>query len=214
MSATAIQRKLDKAHKKVSNKIGYTYNLYRPITNINPLDDANFIDDIKATFTLSDQYTSAMGWGIPAWTIYTDAVQVQEGDFFHSEELERTFFITSRKPHLPVIAIEVPHRVDIMRIGYGDTGNGFEAGATTYLAKNLPAFVSMGASNFASGLPARTAGTASMRTVEVITHFPNQEKLIGTTLVIAADGFEGDIQRYDYSGIGLGVKFSAAENYI
>lgn len=212
MSATAIQRKLDKAHKKVSNKIGYTYNVYRPITNIDPLDDANFIDDIKATFTLSDQYTSAMGWGIPAWTIYTDAEQIQEGDFFYNEELERTFFITSRKPHLPVIAVEVPHRIDIMTIGYGDSGNGFEAGATTYLAKNLPAFVAMGASNFASGLPARTAGSAPMRSVEVITCFPNQESLIGKTLVISSEDFSGDIQRYDYSGIGLGVKFSAAEN--
>ena len=62
MSAQSIQRKLDAAHKKISNKLGYKYTLYRPLRNIDVLDDANIIDDVNLNVTLSDQFTKALSW--------------------------------------------------------------------------------------------------------------------------------------------------------
>lgn len=211
MSAKSIQRKIDVAHKKIGKKIGYGYGLYRPLSNINVLDDANLIaDNVKSTFTLSDTYMTALAWQIPVWTCYTDATQAEEGDFLYSEDQSRTFFILARLAHQPVLAVEVNDRIDLKIVGYGDNGSGFAPDTTTYFAKNLPCYLSYGAQQMSGGIPARTNASAGARTATIITTVPRTQVLMGSS-VIVPDGFQGDVVSYDYSSVGVALRFTAQE---
>ena len=211
MSAQSIQRKLDAAHKKISNKLGYKYTLYRPIRNTDVLDDSNIVDDVLLTVTLSDTYTKALAWELPVYTAYTNAAIVQEGDFLWSEDEGRTFLILSRQPHQPVLVLEMPDRIDIQTVGYGDSGDGFAPDAVTYTARNLPACISYGASGFAGLSPARGVGSAGVRNATVYTSLPKSSMLMGQTVNNQEDGFRGDIINYDYAQVGKAVKFTVQE---
>lgn len=210
MSAQSLQRKLDVAHKKVSNKLGYTYTLYRPINNMNALDDNNIISEVKLSFTLSDSYTSALSWQVPVYIGYTDAAQVQEGDFLFSEEQGRTFLILSHQPHQPVLVLEMPDRISILGVTYGDTGDGFGPGADTHIAKNVPALVTLNSSNISGLVPARNLASAGVRNATIITSIPKEKMLMGNTL-ICDNGFGGDIVHYDYAMVGKAVNIKAQE---
>ena len=210
MSAQSLQRKLDVAHKKVSNKLGYTYTLYRPINNINALDDNNIIDDVKLTFTLSDSYTSALSWQVPVYTGYTDAAQVQEGDFLFSEEQGRTFLILSRQPHQPVLVMEMPDRIDMRTVSYVNDGTGFAPGSDAYVARNVPALVTWTSGTIGGMVPARNMANAGTRTASIITSFPKSTMLIGNTIT-TTDSFVGDVVHYDYAMVGNAVKMVASE---
>lgn len=210
MSAQSIQRKLDAAHKKISNKLGYKYTLYRPLHNLDVLDDSNIVDDVNLTVTMSDQYTKALSWELPVYTAYTNAALVQEGDFLWSEDEGRTFLVLSRQPHQPVLVLEMPDRIDIQTVGYGDSGDGFAPNATTYTARNLPAVLSYGASSSGGVVPARSNAVAGVRNVTIYTAFPKSSMLMGQT-ISTEDGFRGDIVNYDYAHVGNAVKFVAQE---
>jgi len=210
MSAESIQRKLDVAHKKIGNKLGYTFNLYRPLRNVDVLDDANFIDAIKLTVTLNDSYTKALEWQTPVYTAYTDAAQIQEGDFMYSEDQGRTFLILSRQPHQPVLVIELPDRVDIQTIGYGNDGDGFAPDATTYTARNLPALVSFSSTSKSGMVPGRNLAQSGIRVASIITSLPASSMLMGQT-VTDQNGFRGDITSYDYSTVGNAVNIEVQE---
>lgn len=211
MSANKLQTKIDKAHKKIGAKLGYTFGLYRPLNNVDVLDEANWIADIDASFTVNDSFTEALNWNTPVWTCYTDASQLQEGDFLYSEDLNRTFHILTRQPLLPVMALECPDKVDIQVVGYGDDGTGFAPGKTTFVAKNLPGYVSYGAVNQRGHYPGEPRTTiAGVRTITFITSLPKSFVLQGMT-ISEAGGFSGDIISYDYAPYGNSVKITAQE---
>ena len=210
MSATAIQKKIDAAHKKISNKLGYEYGLYRPLNNIDVLDDANWLSNVNLTFTLSDTYTKALSWATPVYTAYTDAAKVEEGDFLYSEDEGRTFLILSRQPHQPILVLELPDRIDLETVGYGDTGDGFAPGAVSYTARNLPALVSYEASSSSGLSPARGHGQSGVRSATIITSLPKAKMLMGQTLT-DGDGFRGDVVNYDSASVGNAVNITAQE---
>ena len=211
MSALSIQKKIDVAHKKIGKKIGFGYGLYRPLSNIDVLDDANLIaDNVKSTFTINNEYMKAFDWQIPIWTCYTDATQAQAGDFLYSEEQSRTFFIFARLAHQPIMAMEVNDRIDLKIVGYGDDGSGFGPDTTTYFARNLPCYLSYGAQQMSGGIPARTNASAGARTATIITTVPRTAVLMGSSVVVP-DGFQGDVISYDYSSVGAALRFTAQE---
>jgi hypothetical protein len=210
MSAKSLQKKIDNAHRKISNKLGYDYKLYRPINNSNALDDNNFIDDVKLSFTLSDSYTSALSWQVPVYIGYTTASLVQEGDFLYSEDEGRTFLILSRQPHQPVLVLECPDRISIQSVAYTDTGDGFGPSANAYVAKTVPALVSFNAGTLSGMVPARNNASTGIRGATIITSLPKESMLIGNTIV-CNNGFAGDAIYYDYATVGNAVKITAQE---
>lgn len=211
MSAKSIQRKIDIAHQRVGKKLGYGYTVYRPVNNIDVLDESNIIGlNVKSTFTLNDSYTSAMGWGIPVWMCYTNASLIQAGDFLYSESEGRTFFVLDRKPHLPVMTLEVNDRINVQTIGYSDGADGFGPGVTTFVARNLPAYVSYGSSSIGATTPARNLGESGVRVASVITTLPRYNMVMGTSVTLA-DGFQGDVVAYDYSSVGSALRLTAKE---
>lgn len=208
MSAISIQHKIDKAHKKIASKLGYGYNLYRSLTDIDPLDDANHLQQVKATFTLSDTYTQTISDGTPIWTVYTDPIQVEMGDYLYNGE--HCFIIVSRLPHLPVLAIQADDRIDIRVIGYGNTGSGFGPAQETYLARNLPAYVSTASHPVAVGMPGTGINKVEFRQMVANTYLKSEMNLMNRSL--SWGDFMGDVITYDFSSIGKGVKITARES--
>ncbi len=208
MTAQSIQTKIDKAHKKIAQKLGYDYSVYRPLNDVSPLDERNMFANVKATFTLNDTYTKTIGWEVPIWTVYTDPYQLLQGDFL--SDGTRTFFILSRLPHLPVLAIETPDTVDIKTVGYGNSGTGFAPAQSTLIARSVPAFISTSSTNYSGSSPGSGAGVAGFRNITVITYLRAELSLNGMT-VTARDDFVGDIIKYDFASLGTAVKFTAQE---
>ena len=111
---------------------------------------------------------------------------------------------------MPVLVVEVPNRVDIKQVVYGDTGSGFGPGAVEYIAKQLPAFVSYSAVNLGGFVPAGNVASAGVRKVDIITTLPQAAMLMGESL-IDSEGFNGTVLSYSFSPIGLGVKITVQE---
>jgi len=214
MSASSIQRQIDNAHKKVGKKLGYNYGLYRPLdSNVDVISDRNLIKYMKATVTLNDNYTMQVAntrWDAPMWVLYSETEDLQMGDYLYSEEAGRTFFVLNKQPHLPVLAIEANTRINIQRVGYGDSGDGFAPAQTTYIAKNLPCFMQYATGSVKVDLPGGGFGVVPFRTMTVYTALPSETMLLGS-IVDDGNGFIGDITTYDYSSVGIGVKISVHE---
>jgi hypothetical protein len=209
MSAQSIQAKLDKAHKKIATKLGYPYNVYRPLNDIDPLNDRNHLQQVKATFTLSDAYTTTISWEVPIWTVYTDILQLEQGDILDNGQ--HTYIIISRLPHLPVLAVQADDRIDIHSVGYSNDGSGFSPAQDTYVAKGLPCYISTDSYGVGVGNPGSGINSTNFRSLTVITYLRDQQNLM-TRSISARDSFIGDITKYDFSSIGSAVKFTAKES--
>jgi len=211
MSAASIQKKINNAHKKVGNAIGYSYGLYRPLdSNVDVISDRNLIKHVKASVTLNDNYSSSIKWEVPLWTLYSESAELQLGDYLYSEEAGRTFFVFQKQDHQPVYAIEVNDRVFIDTVAYSDSGTGFAPSAGTTFAKSLPCFLTYGTGTIAGNLPGGGESKIPFRTMTVITTMPKQAMVLGETMS-DNNGFKGDITSYDYSSVGAGVKITVAE---
>lgn len=208
MSAISIQKKIDKAHKKIASKLGYPYRVYRSLNDIDPLNDRNIFEHVNATFTLSDTYTSTLSDGTPIWTVYTDPIQVEMGDYLYNDE--HCYIIISRLPHLPVLAIQADDRIDIRTIGYGDSGTGFSPAQSTFVARNLPAYVSTSSHPIPVGMPGVGINKVEFRQMVANTYLKAEVNLMTHSLVWK--DFTGDVITYDFSSIGKGVKITARES--
>lgn len=209
MSALSIQQKIDKAHKKVAKTLGYAYNVYRPLTDINPLDDKNIYQSVKATFTLSDTYTNTISWEVPIWTVYTDPMLLEQGDILFDGD--HAFIIISRLPHLPVLAVQADDRIDVRNIGYSNSGSGFGPAQDTYVARNLPCYISTDSFGVGLNNPGVGISGTNFRSLTCITYLRDQQNLMSRSIT-ARDGFVGDVTKYDFSSIGSAVKFVAKES--
>lgn len=206
MSAEAIQFKINKAYHKAGKKLGLEYNVYRPINNIDVLNANNFIATVNFSVSLNTQFSNTIKEQLPIWTVYSDYFVLEEGDFINNQD--RTFLIISKKELLPILALEVPDRVDIKQVSYSDTGNGFEPSNPTYLAKNVPAFISFGTK---STRMSDVNSSAGIRTLIVYTHIPKSINLMNET-ALDYNGFEGNIIGYDYPFLGAGIKLQVHES--
>jgi len=208
MSQQTIQAKFDKAHTKIGKVLGSEFTVYSPLTDINPIDDRNIIGKVQATFTVSDQYTKTIAWDVPIWTVYTDPTDLSQGDFL--SDGTRTFFILSRIPLLPVLAVECPDTISINSVSYGDSGGGFAPGEGAYTAHNVPCFITTSSTSFSGNIPGSGVGVTGFRKITAITFLRAQSSLIGMT-VSGPNNFTGDIINYDFASLGSGVKFTAQE---
>lgn len=208
MSLATIQTKIDKAHKRIGKVLGSSFKVYSPVNDINPISDRNIVDTVNASFTMNDQYTKAIGWEVPIWTVYTDPTDLQLGDFL--SDGTRTFFILSRTPLLPILAVECPDVIDIKSVNYTNSGTGFAPGEGAYTAKSVPCFITTSSMNYSGNSPASGVGATGFRNITVITFLRLSLSLNGLS-VSGPDNFIGDIVKYDFASLGTGVKFTAQE---
>ena len=139
----SIQRKLDKAYKKIGKKLGYEYSVYRPNDmpdvsyKTDPLDPAYWIDQKYSSFTKDDSYASAQSYGLPIWTTYIDGNDIKVGDIIYDVERDKTYTVISRDPIKPILSIETNSRLTIYDTTWDTTG-GYNA-TDEVVATNLPA---------------------------------------------------------------------------
>lgn len=206
MSAQSIQNKINRAYTKAGKKLGFDYNVYRPINNIHILDASNYIDTVNFSVSLNTEFSNTIKEQLPIWTVYSDYDILQEGDFIDNQQ--RTFLIISKKEMLPILALEVPDRVDIKQVSYSNSGNGFEPGNSTYLARGLPAFITYSNTTVSmNGIDA----VAGIRKIIVYTHVPSSINLMNET-ALDYNGFNGNIIGYDFPFLGAGIKLQVQES--
>lgn len=207
MSASSIQRKIHNAYGRVAKALGYPYKVYRPVNNLSPLHDENWIADVTASFSMNEGYTSSPTSGMPTWTCWVNGRDIMVGDFLYSEDTRKTYYINSMAPHLPIMAVEMPNRITLYTIGYGNNGFGYQPGRGSVVAKDIPAWVDY-TSAVESGFGIAD-GKAGNRAVNVVTWAPTVA--MGYKLVDER-GFEGDIVSYNHNVLGWGTKLVAVEN--
>lgn len=119
MSAKSLQNTIYRAYGKVSGLLGFNHVVYRPIDySIPAVDYANWVADIKASVSIDEAYSSTMKFTVPIWTLWADGTKLKVGDILEDSEHDRTFFIISMQPHLPINCIEATDAVKISRAAY------------------------------------------------------------------------------------------------
>ena len=187
--------------------MGYPYKVYRPINNLSPLSDENYVASVTASFTASETYGSTITSGIPNWIVYANGKELMVGDFLYSEDTGRTFYINSMAPHLPIMAIELPHSVTLYALDYKNSGFGYQPGKGEVVARDIPAWVDY-TSAIESGFGV-AEGKVGNRVINVTTWAPT----VQMGYRIADDrGFEGDVVSYNHNVLGWGTKIVAVEN--
>ena len=90
-----IGKMFNSKYIEAAKKFGELYTVYRINENVEALDIANKVDQIKARVTLNTGIQGAQ-WSIPYWNTYCDVNRIEEGDFLSNGT--DTFFILSKQP--------------------------------------------------------------------------------------------------------------------
>ena len=138
MDAETIQLKVWMGYGKASIRVGPLFDIFRSDSMINPLDAANKIGTVNASFTTGMEYSSYNKPTAPMWTALVDATDLKVGDWLSREG--ETFYIADIQNLLPIPAVGCSAVVDIARPGYGSVGGGFGT-QEELIAQGLPVFM-------------------------------------------------------------------------
>jgi hypothetical protein len=159
MGAVVIQKKIYSAYAKVAQKLGYDYDIYRPITWLDPMQPANWIDTKKFTSAPTSSFKQAQQFSVPILDAYIDGNIIRVGDLLRNDDQNRTFFVISKQPHLPINVIEGPSLISITRAGYASNVNGSFEKTPLTVATNVPANISApSARPYDNGTPVKVTG--------------------------------------------------------
>lgn len=113
MDAATINQRIYAGRAKAAARIGYLYNVYRPVSAEVPIGLP--IATINAAFNAADnKYRIPNLYGKPIWFADLDGRVVQPGDYLIRTTLSSdVYFIAGMQPLLPIIAIDCPRTVRI-----------------------------------------------------------------------------------------------------
>jgi hypothetical protein len=107
MDAATINAKIYAGRGKAAQRIGYTYNLFRPVIAANPL--SQFITYLPAAFNAGDNvYKRPSNYISPMWYADFDATLAQPGDYLIAQGNTpdpQKLFIAAKQSLLPIMAI-------------------------------------------------------------------------------------------------------------
>lgn len=140
MNADTLQKKIYIGYGKAAQRIGRTFEVYRPSSESNPVDPGNLVTSLPASFNSEDmKYGKPNKYGKPLWYCLVDGRQTQVGDYlFNGDDM---YFIAAQQLALPILVVECNRKVDVLRpkqqpgagaIGYG---GGAAAEATTLMSQ-------------------------------------------------------------------------------
>jgi hypothetical protein len=138
MNGAKIQAKIDYGYGKAAKVIGTDFNIYRSASMINPLDSANLVKVIKASFTPTLTYGSYNKPNAPLWTAVIDGSTLLAGDWISNGAL--TFYLADKQALLPYPAVQCSTTVNITRPTYSSGSGPYEASELT-IASDLPVFM-------------------------------------------------------------------------
>ena len=139
MSGKAINRKLQKAYKKIGNKIGFDFKVYRSIDYMTPIQSKNFIGDVNAAFAPDTDFKKPVTGNYQQQNLYLDSEDWQVGDILVNEEIDKVLVLVNKDPMVTPQAIKANAYVDVFRPTYSTTG-GFGAKDVLTL-QQVPCFI-------------------------------------------------------------------------
>lgn len=121
MNVTRINQKIYAGRGKAAQRIGYDFDIYRPVDSDNAF--TNWVGNIPAAFNACDNtYAKPNMPGIAYWYADLDGNKTQVGDYLTGNN--QIFFIAAMQSLLPIIAVECNRMITIGRGGSDATAVG------------------------------------------------------------------------------------------
>lgn len=157
-----IQAKIYYGYNKAAVRLGKTFDIYRSATFFDPLNIANKIGSIHASFNVAWSYEKANSYGNAVWQTLVDGRVVFQYDYLVG--VDGTWFINSEQTILPILSVECRKIVNIARPtqntgpGYGGYA-GYRPDTAIPLGTNVPVSILLtgGSRGNKVGLPTETA---------------------------------------------------------
>ncbi len=112
MDAAALQQKIYSGYAKAAQRLGLSYDVYRPCEADHPL--THQVATVKVSFNARDlTYSKAQKPKQPYWYALLDGTLTQAGDYLIAD---KTFFIVEQALHLPILAVECNRTVKGYRL--------------------------------------------------------------------------------------------------
>lgn len=139
MSGASINKKLQKAHAKIGQKLGYKFKLYRSVDYLDPVQLKNYLGDQILSWSIDANFKKPVNENYQQVNLFLDTTNLQLGDIFVSEELDKKFVLINKDPLVTPQAIEATNTVSISRTTYSTVG-GYHP-ELVEVAKNIPAAI-------------------------------------------------------------------------
>ena len=139
MSGSAINKKLQKANAKIGKKLGYTFKLYRSVDYLDPVQLKNYLGEQTLSWSTDAAFKKPVNENYQQVNIFLDTMNLQLGDIFVSEELNKKFVLINKDPLVTPQAIEATNTISISRTEYVTTGGLHPE--LVEVAKNIPAAI-------------------------------------------------------------------------
>ena len=139
MSGAKINNILNKAYDKIGNVLGYTFNVYRSVDYITPIQTKNYLKDVRCAFSIDEQFSKMQDYTFNKFMLFTNSTSLQIGDILVCDELSKTFVLVGKDPIAYPAGIEATSTISINRAVYNSTG-GFGP-KQEEIATNIPAAI-------------------------------------------------------------------------
>ena len=143
-NAQYIQDKIYYGYDKAAQRLGFEYDIYHSVVPVDPINPANFINRLFASFNVSWNYEKANKYGNAVYQLVSDGRYFSIGDFFVGNG--ETWFVISKDLQLPITAVQCNHTVLIERSVQSDVPgtddySGYNNQLPDVVARNLPASI-------------------------------------------------------------------------
>ncbi len=115
MSGNSINKKINKAAGKVSGKLGFTCDLYRPDNYVDPLADRNYLETLQVAWSVDESFSKNPVDELDHYKVYISNEKAFVGDWLVCEEHGKTFAITETDPIRISAGIMCNDRMNILR---------------------------------------------------------------------------------------------------
>ena len=139
MSGASINKKLQKANAKIGQKLGYKFKLYRSVDYLDPVQLKNYLGEQVLSWSIDASFKKPVNENYQQVNLFLDTANLQLGDIFVSEELNKRFVLINKDPLVTPQAIEATNTVSISRTEYSTVG-GYHP-ELVEIAKNIPAAI-------------------------------------------------------------------------
>jgi len=150
MDGATLQARVYAGYAKAALRVGLPYTIYRPTVATSPaIAIGNVIATIAAAFTVHSggnySFNRPSDYEKPTFHALLDGSQIQVGDYLASTGKPGPFFIASKDPLVPILAVSCNRTISIATPGpAGFTpgpSTGYAGTVGTALASNEPKFL-------------------------------------------------------------------------
>lgn len=182
MSGKSIQRTLNNAFSVVGRVLGWEFTIYRPVSWVIPMSDANFIGTLLMSASPDEAYAKNPTDELDKFMLYCNTSLLEVGDILTSVELDKTYIVFDKTELRAVIGVLSGDKFDLLRPTHtpgADKPMGFEQ-----IATQVPAAVKLVGSTADAGALKITSSimTSAASELEVWTWMPTGFVAIGDVL--------------------------------